>query len=149
MPLKPDHEDRLHGKSSTCCDTPLADADKIVAIASPQGTVWRIATMDCSAEENEIRRALEPITGIRLLNFQLGARTLAIDANEVAVHPALEANRRAGFSPQPVTSKKDQAASGKEHDDRDHAGRDHASGASSGWSAAWPLKRWSRSSPFH
>ncbi|RZJ10472.1 MAG: cation transporter, partial [Rubrivivax sp.] len=37
------------------------------------GTTYRIPTMDCSAEEAEIRRALEPISGISSLGFQLGA----------------------------------------------------------------------------
>ena len=95
--------------------------------------MWRIATMDCSAEESEIRRALEPIAGIRSLRFQLGARTLALDADESAVQPALKAIRRAGFSPQPVTSKKEPVASPHGHGDHDHAGHDHGGDASSGW----------------
>ena len=58
--------------------------------------------MDCSAEEAEIRRALEPLEGIRSLGFQLGARTLKIDATESTYPLALEAIRKAGFDPQPV-----------------------------------------------
>ena len=58
--------------------------------------------MDCSAEESDIRRALEPIAGIRSLNFQLGARTLAIDAPEAVVPVALEAIRKAGYVPEPL-----------------------------------------------
>ena len=42
--------------------------------------VFRIATMGFSVEESGIRQALENIPGIRLLGFQLGARTLKIDA---------------------------------------------------------------------
>lgn len=61
--------------------------------------------MDCSAEEAEIRRALEPIAGIRSLNFQLGARTLGIDAADEAFPLALEAIRKAGFAPEPIISK--------------------------------------------
>lgn len=60
--------------------------------------------MDCSAEEAEIRRALEPLQGIRSLNFQLGARTLGIDATEDAFPAALEAIRKAGFAPEPIVS---------------------------------------------
>ena len=63
---------------------------------------FRIATMDCSAEEAEIRRALDSIPGIRTLNFQLGARTLSIDAPQDALAQALEAIRNAGFNPEPV-----------------------------------------------
>ncbi|ROZ78250.1 cation-translocating P-type ATPase [Ramlibacter sp. WS9] len=81
------------------------------APAAPQaapltaGQRFRIATMDCSAEEAEIRRALEPIAGIRSLNFQLGARTLGIDAADEAFPLALEAIRKAGFAPEPIISK--------------------------------------------
>jgi Cd2+/Zn2+-exporting ATPase len=58
--------------------------------------------MDCSAEESEIRQALEKVEGIRSLGFQLGARQLRIDADVAAFGPALEAIRKAGFDPQPV-----------------------------------------------
>lgn len=58
--------------------------------------------MDCSAEEAEIRRALEGIAGIRSLGFQLGARTLHLDASAEALEPALAAIRRAGFDPVPA-----------------------------------------------
>ena len=70
--------------------------------------------MDCSAEEAEIRRALEPLEGIRSLGFQLGARTLKIDAQESAYPLALEAIRKAGFDPQPVdTAAAPQISQGK------------------------------------
>jgi Cd2+/Zn2+-exporting ATPase len=58
--------------------------------------------MDCSAEEAEIRRALDPVPGIRSLNFQLGARTLGIDAPLDVLPRALDAIRNAGFNPDPV-----------------------------------------------
>lgn len=58
--------------------------------------------MDCSAEEAEIRRALEPILGIRSLGFQLGERTLKIDAADDTYPLALEAIRKAGFDPQSI-----------------------------------------------
>ena len=82
------------------------------------GRTFRIATMDCSAEESDIRRALEPIAGIRSLGFQLGARTLRIDASEEAYAPALEAIRKAGFNPQPAGT-----TSSQEHG---HEGHDHS-----------------------
>jgi len=85
------------------------------------GQLFRIATMDCSAEESEIRRALEPIAGIRSLGFQLGARTLRIEAAEEAYPLALEAIRKAGFNPQP-------AASGSATQPDGHAGHDHDHG---------------------
>jgi len=132
-----DHDANPHSTGSTSVDAqPPASTGlaKVVAIVSPQVTLWRIATMDCSAEESEIRRALEPIVGIRSLNFQFAARTLAIDADESAVQPALEAIRRAGFSPKPVASGDDSVAAHGEHDHHDHAGDDHGSEANGEWS---------------
>ena len=58
--------------------------------------------MDCSVEESEIRQALEPVAGIRSLGFQLGARTLKIDATPEAYPLALQAIRKAGFDPKPL-----------------------------------------------
>ena len=87
---------------------------------TPTGaTVFRISSMDCAAEESEIRRALEPITGIRGLSFQLGARTLAIDAPADLVLQALEVIRRAGFDPQPIQPLGDEP-SHSENDGHEH-----------------------------
>ncbi|MFN9470040.1 heavy metal translocating P-type ATPase [Acidovorax sp.] len=91
----------------TCCSSGCSStvASAPAAASSPgQGTLFRIATMDCSAEESEIRRALEPLEGIRSLGFQLGARTLKIDADDRALPLALDAIRKAGFDPQPVAT---------------------------------------------
>ncbi|MCZ8254940.1 MAG: heavy metal translocating P-type ATPase, partial [Polaromonas sp.] len=87
--------------------------------------------MDCSAEESEIRRALEPIDGISSLGFQLGARTLRIEASEGAYPLALAAIRKAGFDPQPAaTGAASRIGAHAEHDhDHDH---DHAHAHSAG-----------------
>lgn len=77
-----------------------------VCETSSASQTFRIATMDCSAEEAEIRRALEPISGVRSLGFQLGARTLKIDASEDAFSLALAAIRKAGFEPEPLQTQK-------------------------------------------
>ncbi|MGE0314965.1 MAG: heavy metal translocating P-type ATPase [Lautropia sp.] len=89
-----------------------ADADEgcstcAVAAAAPhrhatrvRGHSFRIATMDCAAEEAEIRRALSRVAGIRGLRFQLGQRLLTIDADQPSIPPAIEAVRNAGFDPQ-------------------------------------------------
>ncbi|MEJ8823002.1 heavy metal translocating P-type ATPase [Variovorax humicola] len=69
-------------------------------VAAP-GT-FRIATMDCSIEESEIRRVVEPIAGIRGLHFQLGRRLLRIDGSDDALPMALAAIRKAGFVPEAV-----------------------------------------------
>jgi Zn2+/Cd2+-exporting ATPase len=92
---------------------PLIDDTPTVA------TVFRISSMDCASEESEIRRALEPITGIRGLSFQLGARTLAIDAPADLVLQALEVIRRAGFDPQPIQPLGDEP-SHSENDGHEH-----------------------------
>jgi len=64
---------------------------------SARGRSFRIATMDCAAEEAEIRRALDGMPGIRGLRFQLGQRVLTIDADEPSIAPALAAVRKSGF----------------------------------------------------
>ena len=58
--------------------------------------------MDCAAEEAEIRHALSGVDGIRGLQFLLGRRTLAIDADAPAVGAAVAAIRRVGFDPEPL-----------------------------------------------
>jgi Cd2+/Zn2+-exporting ATPase len=78
-----------------------------MAAANPAGSGWatfRIATMDCSAEESEIRRALDGVPNIKALRFQLGARTLGISASAEALPLALDVIRKAGFEPLPVTA---------------------------------------------
>ena len=66
--------------------------------------------MDCAAEESEIRRALEPLAGIRALVFRLGARTLTVDAPPPVVAAAKAAIERAGFAAEQLT---DAASSGQ------------------------------------
>ena len=68
--------------------------------------------MDCMVEESQIRRALEPIPGLRSLQFQLRMRTLAIHADDKAQTAALEAIRAAGFDPQPWTPEPPGTSSG-------------------------------------
>ena len=58
--------------------------------------------MDCAVEEMEIRRALEGMADIRSLSFNLGQRTLALDAPPAAIEKALTAIRKSGFDPQPL-----------------------------------------------
>nr|WP_234026758.1 heavy metal translocating P-type ATPase [Melaminivora suipulveris] len=81
--------------------------------------------MDCASEEGEIRRALEPLGGIRSLSFQLGARTLTIDADPKDLPQALEAIRKAGFDPKPLTST-------AEHQDASEGAHDHDHGFEAG-----------------
>ena len=70
-------------------------------VAGP-GALFRIPSMDCAAEESEIRHALAGIAGVRGLGFQLAARTLRIDAPTEHMPRILQAIRQAGFDPQPL-----------------------------------------------
>ena len=113
--------------ATDCCGaTPGMTPAAYQAFTSDAGShLFRIATMDCSAEESEIRQALEPIAGIESLRFQLGARTLAIHASDEAMPVALAAIRKAGYEPKPVTAKDaEKVSQGSSHahsHDHDHA----------------------------
>ncbi len=110
---------------STACCAPVLTSNAVAAPPGASGQVFRIATMDCSAEESEIRQALEPISGIRSLGFQLGARTLRIDATDEAYPLALAVMRKAGFDPKPVQVGAATSIDGHEGHDHDHEGHDH------------------------
>ena len=77
--------------------------------------------MDCAAEEAEIRHALAKLPGLRSLSFQLGARTIAIDAPSESLPEALAAIRKAGFKPTPLTNE----GAGLQ-DDHGHGHHEHA-----------------------
>ena len=66
---------RCHHHDSAAAELP----DQAVVSGA---TVFRIATMDCASEEGEIRCTPKPLASIRTLCFQLGARTLTIDARD-------------------------------------------------------------------
>ncbi|MGO4394184.1 heavy metal translocating P-type ATPase [Variovorax sp. M-6] len=108
-----------HPPPASCCA-----ADHAAAAPLPIGpgapNTYRIPTMDCSAEESEIRRAVEPIAGIRGLHFQLGQRTLRIDGADDALTKALAAIRKAGFVPEPVGAGPSPDAAGAPPHDHAH-----------------------------
>lgn len=93
--------------SSTCCCSghcdpslsPNPSGNPIARIPS-----FRIPSMDCPVEENQIRQALAEIQGIRTLRFELSARTLQIEAEHSALEAALTAIRALGFEVQPLSS---------------------------------------------
>lgn len=101
------HSD-AHEHDTACCDHSGTDSTPSPVLqALPQdgsAVAYRISTMDCLVEENEIRLALEPIDGIRHLGFQLSARTLVINAPEKARSLALDAIRKAGFDPKELSA---------------------------------------------
>lgn len=95
------HHDHGHGHDegggASCCGASAADACGTTACEAPpwaagDGPVLRlrVPAMDCGAEEAEIRRALEPLAGIRALRFDLGRRQLSVQAPET-LFPAVEA----------------------------------------------------------
>jgi Cd2+/Zn2+-exporting ATPase len=71
------------------CSAAVPTAAEIPAaadLAQSDGVpIFVIPTMDCPNEENDIRRAVAGIEGIRSLRFQLSARTVAIDATTEAL----------------------------------------------------------------
>ena len=90
-----------------CCSKPSDTCAIPVALSAPLpagATRFRIPAMDCAVEEADIRRVLEPVKGIRSLNFQLVARTLAIDAPDDAVQAAVAAIGQAGYKMQPFAT---------------------------------------------
>ena len=75
------------GCAAGCSSAASASTDVPVTADHAQdgeASVFLISTMDCPNEENDIRRAVASINGIRSMNFQLSARTLAIDATPEA-----------------------------------------------------------------
>ena len=88
-----------------CCAAPAAALPAVPPVPAGKAKArFRVATMDCAVEESEIRRAVAGIDGIRSMNFRLGERTFALDAEPAVVEQALAAIRKAGFDPQPVAS---------------------------------------------
>ena len=86
-----------------CAASPVAEKTVAASVGRAQRSILlHIPAMDCSVEEADIRRALEEVTGIRSLDFQLSARTLGIDAAPAVAGIALNAIRKAGFKAEPV-----------------------------------------------
>ena len=99
------------GSSSThtACECACSSASKSStevpsAPLAADVAIFYIPTMDCIVEENEIRQALARIDGIRSLHFSLSERTLAIDVETEALNTVLDAIRKAGFAPKPVSA---------------------------------------------
>ena len=103
----------------SCCAPPSFSAAKDAQPEVVAPNTFRISTMDCAVEESEIRRAVEPIDGIRGLHFRLAQRNLRIDGTDAAVEAALVAIRKAGFAPVPMPVATESSAT-------DDHGHDHA-----------------------
>ncbi len=87
-----DHHHHSHEHSSAGLAPPTVQA------LPPGVALYHIPAMDCAAEEAEIRQALAGITAIASLRFELGARTLAVQAPEAAQAQIEAGIRQAGFA---------------------------------------------------
>ncbi len=93
--------------------TSTQDAPRVsVSHSSGKSSVFRIPAMDCPNEENDIRKALAGIDGIRSLRFELAARTLTIDAEQSVQKSALQAIRQLGFEVLPIEHEQTEVPSG-------------------------------------
>ena len=111
--------------------------------AAPAMQLFSIPSMDCAAEESEIRAALDAVPGVRALSFRLAERTLGIDAPEEVIPQALEAIRRAGFEARPAAAAAPGARAGRGSgaDACGHGCQGHAHAAAQGRSApAFPRR---------
>lgn len=80
-----DHAHEAHDHKATnahCCVGPAPTLTPVSA--RPGELLLRIPAMDCAAEESQVRRALEEHANIKTLRFDLGARTLSVDAPQDA-----------------------------------------------------------------
>ncbi|PXW96979.1 Cd2+/Zn2+-exporting ATPase [Sphaerotilus hippei] len=119
--------------TDTCgaCDGPACATPVSPGAAAPAGWArYRVPTMDCASEESEIRHAVAHIADIRAMTFQLGQRTMAIDAPMASVEQAIAAIRKAGFDPQPVPEKGAVSTSDTEAGSEDH---DHDAVSEGAW----------------
>ncbi len=127
--------------SPACCGRESAETPANVPVVAERSAgstdvaVFRIATMDCAAEEAEIRHALDGFPVIRRLGFQLGARTLTIDAPAADMPGILAAIRDAGFDPQPLSV----ASADRLAGDTDTSAEDDHGGNSAIWKMALAL----------
>ncbi len=120
------HESDKHDACG-CGSTPANGHTPVVPTPETPGIpVFRIPAMDCMAEEGEIRHALANIPGLRSLSFQLGARTLAIDAPADSITLAVAAIRKAGFQSVPLS---EETGAETEHTHGDHGHAHHHSAA--------------------
>ena len=90
----------------------IASATSRESVADTNWGIFRIPAMDCPNEENDIRKALTGIEGIRSLRFELAARTLTIDAEQSVQKSALQAIRQLGFEVLPIEHEQTEVPSG-------------------------------------
>ncbi len=111
-----------------CCAGAPPPSDATIA---PGDTRFRIAAMDCIAEESEIRRALDRLPDIGRLHFDLPRRILTIAAPETVLPQVVAAIGRVGFKAVKIESADrvdPMPASGHDqsHSHSDEHGHEHA-----------------------
>lgn len=90
--------------------------------------------MDCASEESEIRRALEPFSDLNNLRFDLGRRTLTLDAQGARLEQAVAAIRKAGFQPEVLGApSQGQGSTDTSSSGHDHDGAEPGSHPSGSW----------------
>ena len=82
---------------------PATTADRPVDLGDSLSTTVRITQMDCPTEQRLITDRLSGMNGVGQLSFNLLERTLTLQHSPEALEPALQAIRRLGFTPLPVT----------------------------------------------
>ena len=87
--------------SHDCC---AAEAAAPSVPVDHDGLTLHIPAMDCPTEEGQIRAALEPLTGIRHLHFDLAARALSVDAPAALWPAVIEAIQAAGFKAETLSA---------------------------------------------
>ncbi|MFC3146933.1 heavy metal translocating P-type ATPase [Piscinibacterium candidicorallinum] len=93
-PIKP-----VSGNCADYCGD-LSTDERPAASGLQDAVTLRIANMDCASEESEIRRALEPFGDLDNLRFDLGRRTLTLNAQGARIDQAVAAIRKAGYEPE-------------------------------------------------
>lgn len=97
------------------CGAHVSDLANTKQTPSPGNVLYRIPSMDCAAEESEIRNALSKVEGVRGLRFALGARTLEIGGEEAVQAQAVAAISKAGFEIQPLAAATLKDSGGDDH----------------------------------
>ena len=113
IPHEHDQDDHGACGSAHCCggshahEHEHAHAARVPTQLDVQGAdilLLNIPAMDCPAEEGQIRRVLEAVTGIRRLQFDLAGRALAVHANPAHWDAVRQAIAAAGFDNEVLSS---------------------------------------------